>query len=112
MVSKTINDVADRIFAKAHGWIKFPSDLEGSMEKARSKWSKRFQIPTVIGVLDCTRVQIGKPSDFGDEFINRKGFSSIYIYVTCDVSEVITSVDAQWPRSACRIWKRSSIYKL
>nr|CAI5869750.1 unnamed protein product [Callosobruchus analis] len=29
-VSKTINDVADGIFAKAHRRIKFPSDLKGN----------------------------------------------------------------------------------
>nr|CAI5833680.1 unnamed protein product [Callosobruchus analis] len=111
-VPKSINDVADRIFAKAHQWIKFSSDLEG-MEEARSKWSNRFQILTVIGALDCTHVQIEKPSDFGDESINRKGFSNINVQVTCDASEVITSVDAQWPGSVhdSRIWKRNSIYE-
>nr|CAH7717025.1 unnamed protein product [Callosobruchus chinensis]CAH7731026.1 unnamed protein product [Callosobruchus chinensis] len=52
MVCETINNVADRILAKAHQWIKIPPDLEG-MEEARRKWSNRFQIPTIICALDC-----------------------------------------------------------
>lgn len=111
-ICKTINNVADCIFEKAHNWIKFPSSLD-AMEEARIKWSNRFEIPTVIGALDCTHIQIKKPPEFGDDFINRKGFSSINVQVTCDANEVITSVDAQWPGSVhdSRIWRQSSIYE-
>ncbi|CAB3236746.1 unnamed protein product [Arctia plantaginis] len=40
-----------------------------------------------------------KPSEFGDEYVNRKGKTTINIQMTCDANEKITSVDAQWPGS-------------
>lgn len=112
-VSKTINSVADSIMKKVHLWIKFPSVLQ-EMEVARLEWSDRFQIPTVIGALDCTHVRIKKPTAFGDDYINRKGFASLNVQVTCDSSEMITSVSAQWPGSVhdSRIWKQSSVYQI
>lgn len=111
-VCKTISEVADCILEKAHHWIKFPSNLDVT-EEARIKWSNRFQIPTVIGAVDCTHAQIKKSPEFVDDFINRKGFASINVQVTCDVNELITSVDAQWPGSVhdSRIGKQSSVYE-
>ncbi|CAH2011495.1 unnamed protein product [Acanthoscelides obtectus] len=52
--------------------------------------------PAAVGVVDCTHVRIQKPSQFGDECINRKRFASINV---------------QWPGSThdSRIWKRSNI---
>lgn len=36
-----------------------------------------------------------KPSEFGDECVNRKGETTINVQMTCDTYEKITSVDAQ-----------------
>nr|CAI5837955.1 unnamed protein product [Callosobruchus analis] len=39
-------------------------------------------------------VRISKPAQFGDEYINRKGFASINV----QAQEKFTSVDVQWPK--------------
>lgn len=43
------------------------------MNAAKLMWQRRFDISTVIGALDCIHIVIQKPSQFGDEYINRKG---------------------------------------
>nr|CAI5866044.1 unnamed protein product [Callosobruchus analis] len=68
--------------------------------------------PAAIGVLDCTHVRISKPIQFGDKYINRKGFASINVQATCNTQEKLTRVDVQWLSSIhdSRIWRRSGMY--
>lgn len=109
-VSKTINYVINHIIEKADNWIHFPNTIM-EINNAKMLWQTRFELPTVIGALDCTHVEILKPSGFGDEYVNRKGYASINVQATCDASEKITSVSAEWPGSVhdARIWRRSQI---
>lgn len=109
-VSRTFSSVLDKIVSKSEDWIKFPRTIE-DMDQAKADWASKFRIPTVIGAIDCTHVHIMKPSEFGDEYVNRKGKTTINIQMTCDANEKITSVDAQWPGSVHdgRIWRVSGI---
>ena len=109
-ICKTISRVTEEIIKKSHEWIKFP-ETQGELDEAAAKWQSRFKIPTVIGALDCTHVEILKPKHFGDNYINRKGYPSLNIQATCDADEKFTSLDVQWPGSThdSRIWKRSDI---
>nr|CAD7198646.1 unnamed protein product [Timema douglasi] len=52
-----------------------------------------------VGTIDCTLVKINKPKDFGNEYINSKGYASINVQATCNAKEVFTSVDVSWPGS-------------
>lgn len=81
------------------------------METAKRLWSQKFKFPNAIGALDCTHVQIKKPTEFGDEYVNRKGWCSFNIQATCDASEMFTSVNNRWPGSVhdSRIWRNSNI---
>ena len=54
---------------------------------------------TAIGAIDCTHIGILKPKLHGDEYINRKGKSTLNIQATCDAKEMFTSVDVSWPGS-------------
>lgn len=112
-VTKTFSSVLDKIVDKAHHWIKFPSTFE-EMNEAKEEWSAKFHIPSVIGALDCTHIEIKKPKEFGDEYINRKGRPTINVQTTCNANEVITSIDAQWPGSVHdgRIWRNSAIQQV
>lgn len=109
-VSKIFASVLDKIVAKSSQWIKFPSSIE-DMDQAKTDWASKFRIPTAIGAVDCTHVHIMKPSVFGDEYVNRKGKTTINVQMTCDANEKITSVDAQWPGSVhdSRIWRMSGV---
>lgn len=109
-VCKTLSSVLDSIVEKANNWIKFPSTAE-HMNKAKDDWNSIFHIPTVIGAIDCSHVNILKPHVYGDEYVNRRNDISLNVQVTCDSREYITSVDAQWPGSVhdARIWRQSGI---
>ena len=110
-ISKVISKVLQKIVEKAHLWIKFP-ESEDEMKVAQEKWSEKYQFPFAVGAIDCTHVRIPKFKDYGDEYINRKGFASINVQATCNADEVFTSIDVQWPGSVhdSRILKNSEIY--
>ena len=110
-VSRTVTFVAEKIIEKAHFWIKFPSNNE-DLRISKTNWQHRFNFPTAIGALDCTHVRIPKPSNHGDEYVNRKGFTSINVQATCDSKECFTSVTASWPGSVhdSRVWRNSAVH--
>jgi hypothetical protein len=56
------------------------------MDKAKSDWTSKFQIPTAIGAVDYAHVHIMKPSEFGDKCMNRTGKTTINVQMTCDAS--------------------------
>lgn len=97
-VSKTYNKVMDNIVERAHNWIRFPNSV-AEINDAKLLWQTRYNLPTVIGALDCTHVEIKKPVIHGDEYINRKGYPSINVQATCNAQEMFTSVCAEWPGS-------------
>ncbi|CAH2019190.1 unnamed protein product [Acanthoscelides obtectus] len=94
-----------------------PENVSGSQYRnqimqPKEEWLTRFRFPTAIGVIDCTHIRLdGKPAQFVDEYVNRKGFVSINVQVTCDQNSVITSINASWPGSVhdARIWKNSAV---
>ncbi|XP_046688403.1 putative nuclease HARBI1, partial [Homalodisca vitripennis] len=109
-VCKNINYVMNCILENADNWIHFPSTVQ-EINNAKLMWQRNFDLPTVVGALDCTHIEIKKPSMFGDEYINRKGYPSINVQATCDSQERFTSVAAEWPGSVhdSRIWRRSPV---
>lgn len=71
------------------------------------------RIPSVVGCLDCTHVEIQNP-DRGDtlRFVNRKGRYSINVQVVCDATLRMTNLVARWPGSThdARILFNSAMY--
>jgi hypothetical protein len=112
-VPKVFCEVMEAIYSRADVWIKFPT-FEERMTTAKEEWQQRYHFPCAVGALDCTHVPIMKPSQYGDEYINRKGFASINVQVTCDSNELFTSIDASWPGSVhdARIWKNSDVCRI
>ncbi|CAH2007108.1 unnamed protein product [Acanthoscelides obtectus] len=112
-VSKIIDKVSREICSKKNQWVKFPAT--GAMfNRAKDEWAAHNTIPHVIGAIDCTHVKIIKPYVHGDEYINRKGVSTINVQATCNSREMFTSVDASWSGSVhdSRIWYNSPIYPI
>lgn len=93
-VCKTYTSVLNTVVEKANIFIKFPTSAEAVVE-AKRLWSDRYRFPNAIGVIDCTHVRIPKFQEFGDEYINRKGYPSINVQATCNAGEMFTSVDCQ-----------------
>lgn len=94
-VNKTISYLMDRIVEQSHNWIKFPTTV-AEMNEAKTLWHRSYRLPTVIDALDCIQVEILKPGLHGDEYICRKGYASINVQATCDASEKLTSISAEW----------------
>lgn len=67
-VCKNFNDVLDSIVEKSQNWIKFSRTIQ-EVNVAKLLWQALFNLPTVIGALDCTHIKIKKPTVFGDECI-------------------------------------------
>ena len=111
-VCKTIKTVMEKIVSKSHLWIK--STFGNELNMAKRGWTEHYNFPCAIGAIDCTQIQIMKPSEHGDEYVNRKGEISINVQATCNFIEEFTSVDASWPGSVHgnRILKRSDVYRV
>ncbi|CAH1977290.1 unnamed protein product [Acanthoscelides obtectus] len=67
--------------------------------EAKRIWQSMYKFPTAIGVIACTHIGILKPNRNGNEYINRKGKSTLNVQATCDAREMFTSVDLSWPGS-------------
>ncbi|GBO25640.1 Putative nuclease HARBI1 [Araneus ventricosus] len=109
-VSRTVNAVIDSIIAHANEWIKFPT-TNSEITEAKQLWQRKYKFPTAIGVVDCSHIRILKPKLHGDEYINRKGKTTLNVQATCDAKEIFTSVDVSWHGSVhdSRIWKNSQV---
>lgn len=110
-VCKIIKSVTEKIILQINNWIQFPTTIE-SMHAAKLDWNAKFKIPNTIGAIDCTHIHIPKPKDHGEEYINRKGFTSINVQATCNANEVFTSVDVRLPGSVhdSRVLRTSALY--
>lgn len=74
MVNK-MGYVMDRIIERSSNWIHFSTTVS-EMNEAKLMWQRHFNIPTATGVLECTHIEIPKPGQFGNEYINSKGYAS------------------------------------
>ncbi|CAH2101387.1 unnamed protein product [Euphydryas editha] len=60
--------------------------------------------PTIIGCTDCTHIKIRKcGGDAAQYYINKKGFYSLNVQVTCDAHLRIRDIVARW-RQACQVF--------
>ncbi|KAK9872274.1 hypothetical protein WA026_017078 [Henosepilachna vigintioctopunctata] len=63
--NKTIRYVMSRVVEQSHNWIRFPITAE-DMTEAKVLWHGHFRLPSVIGALDCTQIEIKKLGLHGD----------------------------------------------
>jgi hypothetical protein len=45
--------------------------------------------PGVMGAIDCTHVRIQGPSEYENNYINKKGFPSINVQAVCDHRDIL-----------------------
>ncbi|KAK9880545.1 hypothetical protein WA026_011782, partial [Henosepilachna vigintioctopunctata] len=63
--NKAIRYVMSRAVEQSHNSIRFPTTAE-DMTEAEVLWQRHFGLPSVIGALDCTQIEIQKPGLHGD----------------------------------------------
>lgn len=88
-VCRSIWYTCQHIATKADEWIKFPSTID-EMQVAQKLWSSKYIFPNAIGALDCTHIVMKKPTEFGDEYVNRKNVCSFNVQATVDANEVFS----------------------
>ncbi|XP_034025040.1 putative nuclease HARBI1 [Thalassophryne amazonica] len=97
-VSLAIRAVTVSLVAHAKNFIKFPVS-PASQEAVKQEFMAKFGFPGVLGVIDCTHVQLRGPSENALVYVNRKGTHSINIQVISDASCNVTYVFANYPAS-------------
>lgn len=81
-ISKTIMSTLKKISEKGDQWIVFPHTKE-EINRAKIAWANKKGFPCTIGAIDCTHVKVHlRNAEFRDEFINRKGYTSINVQVS------------------------------
>ncbi|KAK9728437.1 DDE superfamily endonuclease [Popillia japonica] len=82
-------------------WVQFPRNM-AELNRVQQQFYNKFQIPGVIGCIDCTHIAIFPPvlnHPINPEyiFVNRKGYHSINTQLICDSSLKILHVNARFP---------------
>ncbi|KAK9873247.1 hypothetical protein WA026_021736 [Henosepilachna vigintioctopunctata] len=94
--NKTIRCVMSTVVEQSHNWIRFPTTAE-DMTEAKVLWQRHFRLPSVIGALDYTQIEI----------------QSLGCTVTFNALEQFTSISAEWPGSVHdadgRVWRNSHV---
>ncbi|XP_063910658.1 putative nuclease HARBI1 [Zophobas morio] len=116
-VSRSIHVVIDIIIDQFHHIIKFPRTVE-EITVTKNRFFQRFQLPGVVGCIDCTHVPIsGEALVLGNidvprlVFMNRKGYFSLNCQIICDSNLRILHMGARFPGSVhdAAIWQLSDI---
>ncbi|GAB0087041.1 putative nuclease HARBI1 [Sergentomyia squamirostris] len=89
-------------------FIKWP---QGPMVRKRiregflSKWS----VPSTLGIIDCTQVQLEKPSEEFHLYLNKNNVHSLNVSLICDNNGRFMAVDASHPGATgdAEIWSNS-----
>ena len=107
-VSRVVWDVTRTICSRMRGEISFPDGFFG----LKQAFYQLSGLGNIVGCVDCTHVPISRPSQFGQEYMNRKNWYSINVQAICDHDCRFLDIVAAWPGSAhdSRIFRNSSVY--
>ncbi|KAF9797228.1 hypothetical protein SFRURICE_006210, partial [Spodoptera frugiperda] len=75
--------------------IQFPQTQQ-ERSRIRQEFQRKFNLPGVIGCIDCTHIAIVKPHQDEHQFFNRKGYHSLNVQMICDNNLKILNVNAKY----------------
>ncbi|KAF4662142.1 hypothetical protein FOL47_006387 [Perkinsus chesapeaki] len=90
-------------------WVRWFSPEEA--QRSSIAFARRRGMPMVVGAVDGTHLPIRRPDEYGDAYINRKGWFSVNAMVCCDLDGTIRYFDCSFPGSThdARIFDESSL---
>jgi hypothetical protein len=92
-VSRVVSNFVDELCSLKDRFIKFPVDRE-HVSREQNAFYMQHGFPCVIGCIDCTHVRIISPGIPEErDYVNRKGFHSVNVQVTCDSQGRVISLD-------------------
>ena len=57
---------------------------EREVQELTAEYLEAHGFPLCIGAIDGTHIEIAEPSEHYSDFINRKGYFSLYVQAVCD----------------------------
>ncbi len=83
-------EVMQKVNAMTSTYINWPTSA--SSRVISGKFRKKSHISNVIGAIDGTHIKIDKPSQYPENYVNRKNFYSLNVLAVCDADGVFTYV--------------------
>ncbi|XP_061192915.1 putative nuclease HARBI1 [Saccostrea echinata] len=104
---RCIRRVASAIANVAGRFIRFPSGQDATNVKRMFHAIAGF--PGVLGCVDGTFIRIQTPTENEPDYVNRKGYHSLNVMMTCDANFMVTNCVAKWPGSChdSRVFRES-----
>ena len=97
-VSRTLTSFLNSIVRLSPSLIKWPTEIEQRV--TRNHFFDQFKLPSLVGCIDCTHVQIRAPEQEEEAaYINRLSYHSINVQAVCDQNSVFVNVVANKPGS-------------
>lgn len=109
---RLLPEVLDALLKRTPQYIKFPTSEE-EINRTQQEFLTIGNLPNVIGLVDCTHVQLVPPASQEHIYRNRKHTHSMNMQVICDARRLITNVVAKYPGSVhdSFIFRNSAIYR-
>ena len=79
-------------------FIRFP-ETEAESQEHINKFAERSDFPQVVGAIDGTHIEIKRPDENCDDYMNRKGYYSVLPQVIADADYKFLDVTAGYARS-------------
>lgn len=79
-------------------FIKFPVS-EADKNRQQLLFFEKYRLPSVVGLIDGTHIQIIRPHDHEETYVNRNSYHSLNIQVVVNFEDQFTNVVAKWPGS-------------
>ncbi|RCN29884.1 transposase, IS4 family [Ancylostoma caninum] len=106
--------VADQVALAIHllGRNVMQADCARIARKLKGDFFRKYGIPGIVGIIDCTHIPIIGPSENEEDYVNRKNYHSLNVGVIVDFDGKIRWVSTNWPGSAhdSRVFKSSLLY--
>lgn len=61
-------------------WITFPG-THALRQAVSGRFQEKFNLPNILGCIDCTHVAIVTPTEHAVQYLNRKGYHSINVQI-------------------------------
>ncbi|XP_056023137.1 putative nuclease HARBI1 [Ostrea edulis] len=106
---RCIRRVASALVSLANRYIIFPTDQNATNTKR--KFHNIAGFPGVLGCVDGTFIRIQTPVENEPDYVNRKGYHSLNVMMTCDTNFVIINGVAKWPGSChdSRVFRENTL---
>ncbi|XP_062608924.1 putative nuclease HARBI1 [Saccostrea cucullata] len=106
---RCIRRVAAALVRFSGRYIKFPTGQDAVNVKRNFHAIAGF--PGILGCIDGTFIRIQTPKENEQDFVNRKGYHSLNVQMTCDSNFLVTNCVARWPGSChdSRIFRESKL---